>query len=77
MKITEFTARKANVGIVDVAVNLITDPPLRHVFEPGNLCQPAEIFKRRIAIERQSFVFPESFHQNANFVKKTWIPKNR
>ena len=76
VEIAKLASRQADIGIIDVPVDLVTDPPPRHMREPRLLRPLAEFPERCIAIERQSFVIPEVFHQDANIVKKTGIPKN-
>ena len=64
VEIAELASRQADIGIIDVPVDLVTDPPPRHMREPRLLRPLAEFPERRIAIERQSFVFFQPFHHS-------------
>ena len=64
VEIAEFAAGKTDVGVVDVAVDLIADALLGDVRIAGGLRLSAEFVERCVAIERQGFVFVQTFHHS-------------
>ena len=50
MEVAELAARQANVGIIDVAVDLVADTLSRDVHKTGVLRERAEFLERCVAI---------------------------
>ena len=53
VKVAELAAGEADVGIVDVTVDLVADAAFRNVREPGGLRLLTEFLERGIAVERR------------------------